>query len=402
MAVVKIVLHKVKRADGTFPVSLRVTKNRKTKYFKTIFNVFPEEWDASAELFNKRHANHLQDNRLLLKFKERAFRIYSELQLKNESFRLSEFENAFRVTSNPESKKIFCFWSDLIQEFNSAGRTGNARIHNEAFLALKKFNLSTRLEFEDITVTYLSKFETHLRSQGGNDGGISLRMRTIRAVFNKAIARDIIPANIYPFKNYKISKLKSKPAKRALDFTEIMRIVKMDISKHPHLLHSHKYFVFSFYTRGMNFADQINLKWSQINGDKIFYTRSKSKGNFNITILPPVRDILNYFKARSIGTKYVFPLLLQDNMTPLQIENRKHKTLSKYNKDLKEIATICNIDKTLTSYVARHSFANSLKQMGVATDIISESLGHQNLTITQAYLKELDSSVLDAASELLL
>ncbi|MBZ9630414.1 site-specific integrase [Salegentibacter sp. LM13S] len=402
MAVVKIVLHKVKRADGTFPVSLRVTKNRKTKYFKTIFNVFPEEWDASAELFNKRHKNHLQDNRLLLKFKERAFRIYSELQLKNESFRISEFENAFRVTSNPESKKFFYFWSDLIKEFNLAGRTGNARIHNEAFLALKKFNLSTRLEFEDISVAYLSKFETHLRSQGGNDGGISLRMRTIRAVFNKAIARDIISANVYPFKNYKISKLKSKPAKRALDFTEIMKIVKMDISKHPHLLNSHKYFVFSFYTRGMNFADQINLKWSQINGDKIFYTRSKSKGNFNITILPPVRDILNYFKARSIGTKYVFPLLLQDNMTPLQIENRKHKTLSNYNKDLKEIASICNIDKTLTSYVARHSFANSLKQMGVATDIISESLGHQNLTITQAYLKELDSSVLDAASELLL
>lgn len=402
MAVVKIVLHKIKRADGTFPVSLRVTKNRKTKYFKTIFNVFPEEWDASAQLFNKSHKNHLQDNRLLLKFKERAFRIYSELQLKNESFRLSEFETAFRITSNPESKKFFNFWSDLIQELNSAGRVGNARIHNEAFLALKKFNLSTRLEFEDITVAYLSKFETHLRSRGGNDGGISLRMRTIRAVFNKAIARDIISADIYPFKNYKISKLKSKPAKRALDFTEVMKIVKMDISSHPHLLNSHKYFVFSFYTRGMNFADQINLKWSQINGDKIFYTRSKSKGNFNITILPPVRDILNYFKARSIGTKYVFPLLLQDNMTPIQIENRKHKTLSKYNKDLKEIAAICNIDKTLTSYVARHSFANSLKQMGVATDVISESLGHQNLTITQAYLKELDSSVLDAASELLL
>lgn len=402
MAVIKVVLHKVKRADGTFPVSLRVTKNRKSKYFKTIFSAIPEEWDTDAQLFKKKHKNHLQDNRLLLKFKERAFRIYSELQLENESFRLSEFENAFRVTSNPQSKKFFYFWNDLIQEFNSAGRTGNARIHNEAFLALKKFNLSTRLEFEDITVAYLSKFETHLRSQGGNDGGISLRMRTIRAVFNVAISRDIVSTDIYPFKKYKISKLKSKPAKRALDFTEIMKIVKMDISGHPHLLNSHKYFVFSFYTRGMNFADQINLKWTQINGNKMFYTRSKSKGNFNITILPPVRDILDYFKANSIGTKYVFPLLLQDNMTPIQIENRKHKTLRKYNKDLKEIAAICEIDKTLTSYVARHSFANSLKQMGVATDVISESLGHQNLAITQAYLKELDSSVLDAASELLL
>lgn len=89
-------------------------------------------------------------------------------------------------------------------------------------------------------------------------------------------------------------------------------------------------------------------------------------------------------------------------MTPIQIEYRKHKTLKKYNKDLKEIASICKIDEILTSYVARHSFANSLKQMGVATDIISESLGHQNMAITQAYLKELDSSVLDEASKLLL
>ena len=52
--------------------------------------------------------------------------------------------------------------------------------------------------------------------------------------------------------------------------------------------------------------------------------------------------------------------------------------------------------------MARHSFANCLKQKGVATDVISESMGHQNLAVTQAYLKELDSSVLDEAAALLL
>src|SRR5680860_413091 len=213
MAVIKIVLHKVKRADGTYPVSLRVTKDRKSKYFKTIFYALPEEWDTGAQLFNKKHKNHLQDNRLLLKFKERAFRIYSELQIENESFRLSEFENAFRVTSNPQTKNFFYFWNELIRELNSAGRTGNARIHNEAYLALKKFNRSTRLEFEGITVAYLSKFEAHLRSNGGNDGGISMRMRSIRTTFNAAIARDMVSAEVYPFKKYRISKLKSNPAK---------------------------------------------------------------------------------------------------------------------------------------------------------------------------------------------
>ena len=152
----------------------------------------------------------------------------------------------------------------------------------------------------------------------------------------------------------------------------------------------------------MNFADMMKLEWNAVDDDKICYTRSKTKGNFMVKILPPVREILNFYHKYSLDTKYVFPILLKDDLTPSQLENRKHKTLQRYNKDLKEIAQICGIDKNISSYVARHSFANCLKQKGVATDIISESMGHQNLAVTQAYLKELDGAVLDKASELLL
>jgi integrase/recombinase XerD len=73
-----------------------------------------------------------------------------------------------------------------------------------------------------------------------------------------------------------------------------------------------------------------------------------------------------------------------------------------YNRELKELANLCNIKKNVSSYLARHSFANCLKQKGVATDVISESLEHQNLTVTQAYLKELDTEVVDAALKVLL
>jgi site-specific recombinase XerD len=72
-------------------------------------------------------------------------------------------------------------------------------------------------------------------------------------------------------------------------------------------------------------------------------------------------------------------------LTPLQLENRKHKTLQRYNKELKEIAIICGIDKQLSSYVARHSFANCLKQKEVATDVISESLFAHQLVYTLSF-----------------
>lgn len=401
MASIKVILRKKQLSDGTYPVCLRVTKDRKTKYFKTIYNTIPKHWDNTTGTFNKSYDNYIQSNRLLLKFKARALKVYSELEIEKENFSLDEFENHFRIEANPIKQNIFNFWDEIINEMIDAGRTGNARANRDSYNSIKKFHPSKLLNFQDITPTFLNKYEVFLRSRGGTDGGIGVRMRAIRALYNMAIERNIVKKELYPFDTYKVSKLKGKGIKRALDINEVQEIITLDISKYPHLTDSRNYFVFSFYTRGMNFADMMKLKWMDISEDRIFYTRSKTKGNFIIKILPPVQDILDYY-SRIGKTQYVFPILLKDKMTPSQIENRKSKTLKKYNKDLKEIAKVCKIGKSISSYVARHSFANCLKQKGIATDIISESMGHQNVSITQAYLKELDSSVLDEACELLL
>jgi integrase len=187
-----------------------------------------------------------------------------------------------------------------------------------------------------------------------------------------------------------------------LDFDQVTKIVNFNVAKYPHLGDARNYFVFSFYTRGMNYTDMMVLKWEDVDLTTISYIRNKTKGRFIITILPPVQEILNYYKQNALPTKYVFPILLKNGLTPAQIDHRKKKALAKYNRDLKEMAKLCGINRSLSSYVARHSFANCLKQKGVATDIISESLGHQNLIVTQAYLKELDNSVLDEAVEILL
>lgn len=402
MASIKIVLRKKSRSNGSYPVYLRVTKNRRTKFFKTIFNAFPEEWDANSEIFTKKNPNYLQNNRLLSNIKDRAYRVYTQLQTEKERFTLSDFEHAFRIKANPNSKNIFYFWDDLISEMLTAGRTGSARCHKDAYATLQKFQGSTRLNFEDVNLSLLSKFEAFLRFRGGSDGGISVRMRCIRTVFNVAVERNITSADYYPFRKYKISKLKGKGAKRALEIDEVYKILNMDTSKYPELVDSRHYFLFSFYTRGMNFADMLTLRWGSVKDGIIQYTRSKTKGNFKIKILPPVQEILDYYKVRPNGTRYIFPLLKNDNLSPIEIERAKKQTLKIFNMDLKQIALYCKIEKTLTSYVARHSFANCLKQKGVATDVISESLGHKNLEVTQAYLKELDSSILDEASELLL
>lgn len=44
------------------------------------------------------------------------------------------------------------------------------------------------------------------------------------------------------------------------------------------------------------------------------------------------------------------------------------------------------ISKKLTTYVARHSYATLLKQLGVSISEISENLGHTNVATTKSYL----------------
>ena len=77
--------------------------------------------------------------------------------------------------------------------------------------------------------------------------------------------------------------------------------------------------MFSVYSRGMNFKDMMTLKWSDIHNNRIYYVRSKTKGKLNFEIIPPLQEILNYYKAQNRNTDFVFPILLKEDLTPLQI-----------------------------------------------------------------------------------
>ena len=152
----------------------------------------------------------------------------------------------------------------------------------------------------------------------------------------------------------------------------------------------------------MNFYDMMKLKWSNIEGDYIVYTRSKTKGNFKIKILDPVKKILEEYRLENRITGYIFPILLRNDLTPKQIEERKGKKLKKFNKDLKLIAEIVGITKKVTSYVARHSFATNLREAGEGADIISQAMGHHDIQMTQTYLKAFEDEEIDKASAKLL
>ncbi|MES2662827.1 MAG: tyrosine-type recombinase/integrase, partial [Pseudomonadota bacterium] len=158
------------------------------------------------------------------------------------------------------------------------------------------------------------------------------------------------------------------------------------------------------YCRGMNFIDIAGLKWKDIRGQRINYRRCKTNELFNISILEPVQDILNYYYPLTHFNKdsYVFPIFSEHHKTPKSMYNRKVKMLRQTNADLKELGLLAKLKTELTTYVARHSYATIMKNSGVSTSVISEAMGHDSEKTTQIYLESFGNNVLDEASKAIL
>jgi integrase/recombinase XerD len=158
----------------------------------------------------------------------------------------------------------------------------------------------------------LKSLEENIREAGYQNGSISVYMRTLMALFNKAIEEGYCKQELYPFKSYKISKLKTKAFKRAISLSDIRAIEAVECIEKSKELDAKNYFLFSFYNRGINFMDMALLKWDNIksNGSRFQYHRSKTGGLFDIELLEPVKMILNYYKANFPNTGgYIFPVL---------------------------------------------------------------------------------------------
>ena len=66
----------------------------------------------------------------------------------------------------------------------------------------------------------------------------------------------------------------------------------------------------------------------------------------------------------------------------------------KINEYLKEIATLCEIDKRVSFHLARHTFATTITLYNnVPIETVSKVMGHSKISTTQIYAKILQSKV---------
>ncbi len=148
-------------------------------------------------------------------------------------------------------------------------------------------------------------------------------------------------------------------------------------------------FLFSYLSCGINLTDILHIRHADIVDGRLVINRQKT-GTLAI--------IDKYSQPNAHPQDYIFPVLRRSvHVTAQQQYGRVQRTNKRINRYLKLIGEHLHLPITLTTYVARHSFATVLKRSGVSTSIISESLGHSSEKITQIYLDSFENSQIDAA-----
>jgi integrase len=147
----------------------------------------------------------------------------------------------------------------------------------------------------------------------------------------------------------------------------------------------------SYLWSGINLKDVINLKWSDVHDDKIYYyrrktfNRSKVKRKNTVFIDDRISKIIQKYK----GTEsYIFNIL-NDSMNEEQAYKAGKNFIRKINLDLKKVAKELDISTDISSIWSRHSFATEMKKKKVSPYIIQEAFGHKDIKTTENYMSSL-------------
>ena len=409
MATVKVVLHPTnKNKEGKRSIVLRLTSNRIKNFIDLGFDVKLDKTQFSEGQIkaNSGVKNRNKINAVITKKFAEAQDVLLELERKNIPVTFESFKKHFLKKKTKDF--VIPYFDAFIEELQEKGKAGNADMYKTVRNSVSNFRKNKQLRFSDIDMNFLGAYERFMFKSGMSGNAVSTYMRTLRALLNKAIGDGIADQSLYPFKNnfnpngYQISDLETNTNKRALALGEIQKIISYETKELTPIHDAKMYFLFSFLARGMNFTDMAYLKQENINNDRIYYTRAKTRGkqSTSFKILPQMKEIMDYFEIHPGKADYIFPILNSENhKTPQQKRARIKTVLRRVNRKLKDIGNATEISIPLTTYVTRHSWATIQKFMGESEALISEGLLHSNVRTTQIYLKQFENTPLDEMNE---
>lgn len=294
------------------------------------------------------------------------------------------------------SNDFFSFAYHEAKKLENSQRYSTSRNYRTATESLRKYTSASILPFKAITPELISDFERFLKQQKCSLNTISCYMRTLRAIYNKAVNQKLTRQQ-FPFAQAFTGSEVTR--KKAISQLLIRRLMMLDCSSNPAMQLTKDIFLFSFYTRGIPFVDIAYMQYSNIENGYLKYYRSKTHQLLSVRLEVPASKIINRYRHCSSG-QYLFPLLTGSN--PEQCHKEYRYQLGLYNKRLIRLSAMLGTKYNLSSYVPRHTWATLAHEYGIPLPVISEGLGHTSERTTRIYVKPFDKQRIDEANHKML
>ena len=367
------------KVNGKYPVKIEVVWNRKQKYFPTGVDMTEDQW-------NKASAGHKHTEEL-----EAVEEYYSHVR--NEvAEMLSKDCFSFRMLElrmgRPHRFNVNKAMRSMIEECRKEGRTNSYFRYRSTLLNLEKY-AGGSIAFTSITPEWLKRCEEFWMQDGKSATTVSIYMKTMKSVMNKAVEEGYLSSSAYPFGRGGYTVPKSSVRKLALSKNQIKQLI--DYSG-PEMLEMYRdLWVFSYLCNGINFRDMLFLRYSDIVDGEICFVRSKTRYAYGgqkiikAVLAPKMAEIISRWgNERTSPDTLIFKFAKgsEDEYGATMLVRR---VVCKCNTALKQIALELGIP-AFTTYSARHSFATIMQRNGAGIPFISECLGHSSLAMTETYL----------------
>lgn len=378
----------------------QIIHGRTVRQIGTDFRVFDTEWDKEASSVKIMPETNENRKQYLYSVSERIGwdirrlqAIIAQCDRQGGSYSAYNIVEKFNCHANGLS--LFGFMQDTISQLKQLGKVRTSETYTAALASFMKFREGQDILLCEIDSDTMMLYEAWLKFNGNCPNTTSFYMRILRAVYNRAVEKELTEQK-YPFKHVYTGI--GKTVKRALPLKSIKRIKELDLTLKPHLDYARDMFLFSFYTRGMSFIDMAYLKKSDLNNSVIIYRRRKTGQQLTIKWEKCMEDIIVKYDDCSTA-KYLLPIITN----PCAEERTQYRNaISRINVALKEVARLAGLNMPLTMHCARHCWASIAKSKNIPLSVISEGMGHDSEETTRIYLASLDTNAVDKANSLIL
>ena len=350
------------------------TKNKILFDLRTQYLHIADKWEAEERNWSPVQLAHALDEVKTIRSEVKVKSVQQMIEFLEAKFREKRKVKNGQIVESTTNAKRYMYLLRVLQQFTKEK-------YNKAF--------STYF-FADINEQFLLDFSFWIKERGiqnGNKGGLTHKLRLLRAVCNYARKQEMYGVDMEAFSCLGDDIRWPETTSKAVSDKVIEKIANVDRTLFTTKENLHlDLFLFSYYTGGMANVDVCNLTWDLIQEDCIIYERIKFPKTAKPILLKKAREILNKYKGTGYGN-YVFPIFTHKHTTTEKKTTRVKQLSSRLSQTLTKACKMLRIRENVTWYSARGSFISKMVDAGNNPYVVAEMAGNSPLTIYKHYYK---------------